>query len=91
MSEFETILEMLASLERGQTQLRADIIAKLERVQGELISIREDMDTNMGRIDVADRDNDTLRKDIAQMREELSVQYRQIKRLQTDVRELKGE
>jgi hypothetical protein len=49
MSEFETILEMLAALERGQTSLRADIVGKLETIENELTGIRADMAINMGR------------------------------------------
>ena len=91
MSEFETILEMLASLERGQSSLRADIVGKLETIENELTGIRADMAINMGRVDAVQEDHKAIRASVAQMREELSAHWRQIKRLETDVRELKGQ
>lgn len=91
MSEFETILEMLATLERGQSNLRADIVGKLETIENELTGIRADMAINMGRVDAVQEDHKAIRASVAQMREELSAHWRQIKRLETDVRELKGQ
>jgi predicted nucleic acid-binding Zn-ribbon protein len=98
MSEFETILEMLASLERGQSSLRADvtslrtdIVGKLETIENELTGIRADMAINMGRVDAVQDDHKAIRASVAQMREELSAHWRQIKRLETDVRELKSQ
>ena len=90
MSEFETILAMLATLERGQVSLRADIIGKLEKIENELTAIRDDIGVNMGRADAVERSNENIRADVRSMQEQMTVHWRQIKRLETNVRELKG-
>jgi hypothetical protein len=92
----------LSSVVTGQKSLRAafsdelgktrtDIMGKVADLQKEVATIREDIAVEMGAVDMAREVNDNTRNDVKQMREQLSVMWKQLKRAQDDIRELKGD
>ena len=76
---------VLAALNR----FRADVMGKLEKIENELSAIRDDIGVNMGRADAVDRSNERIRADVRSMHDQLVIHWRQIKRLETEVRELR--
>jgi hypothetical protein len=94
----DPILAALARLEAGQgaivveqTRLRVDMMGKLEAIQNALTGIRDDIGVNMGSADRAILANDHTRDEVRLLGEQMSAMWRQIKRLESDVRELRGE
>jgi uncharacterized phage infection (PIP) family protein YhgE len=73
------------------TRLRVDLMARMERQENRLGEIRDDISVVMGSADAMKRANENTRDIVRLQGESLSVMWRQIKQLQTEVRELKGE
>lgn len=97
MSEAD-ILAALGRLEAGQErlegalgQLRAVVMERIDRLQDSMTAIRDDIAVNFGTADAAQRANDNTRSELRSLAEILTGMQRQIQRLQTDVRTLKGE
>ncbi|HYZ24768.1 MAG TPA: hypothetical protein VE690_21685 [Rhodopila sp.] len=78
-------------LQQSQDRLRADIMTQLERVQDQVTAIHDDIGVNFGATNHARRVHDATRDDVRSLSEVVSSMHRQIHRLQTDVRTLKGE
>jgi methyl-accepting chemotaxis protein len=86
-------------------RIRADLMARMDRLQDAITAIRDDITVNFGRADHVQRNTDNARLElralyeiVAGVRGELVTQNgvvsgmeRQIQRLQTDVRALRGE
>lgn len=100
--DFGRILETLTRLEQGQEQLkqelrqdherlRVDLMGRMERLQDSLTTIRDDIATNYGTADVARQANDNTREELRALNDVVMRMQRQMARLQTDVRTLKGE
>ncbi len=70
--------------------LRVDVMTTIEEIQDSLTRIRDDIAVNMGAVDMAREVNDNTRADLKQMREQMSIMWKQLKRLQTDVDGLRG-
>ena len=68
----------------GQTRLRVDLMARMDRLENGLTAIRDDIVVNMARSNLA---HDATVS--AQL--ELQVMWRQIKRIESDVREIRGD
>jgi uncharacterized coiled-coil DUF342 family protein len=75
--------------ELGKT--RGEIMEKVEGVQNSLTAIRDDIAVNIGSVDAARKANDNTRSDVTQMREQMSVMWRQIKQLESRVRDITGD
>lgn len=56
-----------------------------------IILIRDDIAVNMDGVDAARQANDNTRADVTQMREQMSVMWKQIKAPQAQVRGITGE
>ena len=84
------ILAALERLEAGQAQLRVDLMARIDRVQDTLTTVRDDI-TVVGRADQAHRAADNVRDELRALNEVVTGVIRQVRRLQSDVRELRGE
>ena len=78
-------------LERGQDRLRVDLMERMDRFDNALTSIRDDITVNMARADRAHEVADNTRREVQLLGEQVNAMVRQIQRLQTDVRHLKGE
>lgn len=72
-------------------QLRTDVMERIDRLQDTVTGMRDDIGVNFARADRAvDAAADNARQ-IELLGREVSAMERQIQRLQTDVRTLKGE
>jgi hypothetical protein len=92
------ILDRLTSIENGQilvstgiTGLRTDVMARLDRHQDVLTAIRDDLAVNFGAVETVRKAGLNTREELRLLTEEVSAMHRQIYRLQTQVRELRGE
>jgi chromosome segregation ATPase len=79
--------DLLAEL--GRT--RSDIMERVERLENAVTLIRDDIAVNMGAVEAVERANDNTRADVRSLHEQMSIMWKQIKRLQTEMREIKGE
>jgi hypothetical protein len=85
---FQTLrTDMLAEL--GQT--RGAIMGRVAELQASVTAIRDDITVNMGRVDAVRQANDNTRADLVQMREQMSVMWKQIKTLEARVRGITGD
>ena len=91
LAALERLEARLTNLESGQTQLRVDLMGRMDRLQDSLTSIRDDIGVNMGRADRAHVAADNTRTELRALGEIVTTMGRQIQRLQTAVRELRGD
>ncbi len=82
-------MEGRLSAELGK--VRAAVMERLDRVQNAVTLIRDDVATNFGTADHVRRANDNTREEVRALGELQATMMRQIQRLQSDVRALKGE
>lgn len=68
----------------------ADIMGKIVELRADVTHIRDDIAVNMGAVDQVERINENTRSDMRQMREQMSVMWKQLKQAQEDIRTLKG-
>jgi hypothetical protein len=68
----------------------ADIMGKILELRADVTHIRDDIAVNMGAVDQVERVNENTRSDVRQMREQMSVMWKQLKQAQEDIRTLKG-
>jgi phage shock protein A len=78
-------------LERGHERLRVDLMARMDRLDNAITAIRDDITVNMARADRAHEVADSTRSELRLLGEQVNAMERQIQRLQTDVRQIKGE
>jgi chromosome segregation ATPase len=69
----------------------ATITGKVADLQGEVAAIRDDIAVDMGALDQVERINENTRADVRQMREQMTIMWKQLKAAQADIRELRGE
>jgi peptidoglycan hydrolase CwlO-like protein len=90
-----------ASLRDGQTSLRAEFLAELgntrsaimnrvDRLENRITEIHNDIEVAMGSTEAAQRVNDNTRADLRTLGEQVSVMWKQIKRLESQVRDITG-
>lgn len=87
----QAVLAALERLENGQTELRVDMMARMDRLQDSLTAVRDDIAVNFGTADHVRRANDHTREEVQALAATQSAMLKQIQRLQADIRELKGE
>ena len=80
-----------ASMGADLTRLRVDMMARMDRLQDSLTAIRDDISTNYGTAEAAQRANDNTRTELRALSEVVSSLVRQIRRLDSEVRILKGD
>ncbi len=73
------------------TGLRADVMERIDRLQNAVTLIPDDIAVNFGSSSAVKLANDTTREELRALGDVVSAMHRQIQRLQTDVRELRGE
>ena len=81
----------LDALRTSQTSLRVDLMERMDRLDNQVTGIRDDIIVNMGRVDHVDEALINTRGDVQHLFREMSVMWRQVKRLQSEVREIRGE
>jgi hypothetical protein len=69
----------------------ADFMGKAAELKREDTQIREDINLNLGLVDIAQRDIDTARADLKQMRDLFLAMHRRMRELEAAIRELKSE
>jgi phage shock protein A len=74
---FATIVRAIERLEEGQDKLRIDVMARIDRLQDAVTS--------------AQRANDNTREEVSALREQVMIMWRQVKLLEAQVRQIKGE
>jgi uncharacterized protein involved in exopolysaccharide biosynthesis len=80
------------TLRGDMMELRVDLVARLDRQHDALAALRDDIvAVSFGRADRAAESAKSLRTEVDHIGTELAAMGRQIQRLQTDVRALKGE
>jgi outer membrane murein-binding lipoprotein Lpp len=86
----------VAQLRGDMTQMRGDVaqllgdmMGKLEQIQNDLTGIHEDIGVNMGRAERALATNENTRNELRMLGGEVAAMWRQIKRLETEIRELR--
>jgi uncharacterized coiled-coil DUF342 family protein len=73
------------------TGIRSEVMARIDRLQDSITGMRDDIATNFARADrVNDRANG-IERVVHDLGTEISAMQRQIQRLQSDVRALKGD
>jgi len=90
----DPIARILAAIERldaGQDRLRGDLMARMDRLQDALTLQHDDVTVNMGAAERAERIARGASEETRALGEIVTVQTRQIQRLQSDIRQLKGE
>jgi len=85
------LVRRLDQLEQGQAQLRTDLMSRMDRIQDAITAIRDDIGVTHATAERAREANEGTRNELRALSEVVSGMQRQIQRLQTDVRQLKGE
>ena len=75
----------------GMDTLRTELMARMDRLQDSITAIRDDIGVNMGAADHAKEAANGTRRELRSLSDVVSAMRRQIERLQTQVRELRGE
>ncbi len=78
----------LAKVQDDLTSLRVDTMARLDRHENHLTSIRDDISVAMGGTDHMRRISDTTREDVRGLAEQLGTMWRKVNRLEEVVRGL---
>ncbi len=78
----------LAKVQDGLTFLRADTMARLDRHENHLTSIRDNISVAMGRTDHMRRIADNTREDVRDLGEQRGAMWRKVNRLEEAVRGL---
>jgi chromosome segregation ATPase len=75
--------------ELGRT--RSDIMERVERLEDAVNKIRDDIAVNMGAAEAVERANENTRADLRTLQEQMWIMWKQIKQLQTEMREVRGD
>jgi len=84
------IAKHVVQVEASIPSLRIDLMSRMERLENRLTEIRDDIGVNMGAVDQAHRATDSTRDELRLLGEQVTIMYRQIKRLETRVNEITG-
>jgi chromosome segregation ATPase len=79
------------ALEDSQTKLRVDVMARMDRLENRLTEIRDDIGVNMGSTRRAHEAADNTRSEVRLLGEQVNVMWRQMKRLEQQVRDITGD
>jgi len=89
--EVQMLGRAVAAIVEGQTTLRVDVMARMERFENRLTEIGDDIAVTMNNAARVEEAGDHARKYIRSITEQLSIMQRQIGRLQTNVAQLRGD
>jgi len=85
--ESPTLADVLLAI----AALRSDLMARLDRHEDKLTAIREDIGVNFGRADRAIDAVRGLRTELDHLSTEFASMTRQMRRMQTELREIRGD
>ena len=88
-ADMDTTRADMTTTRADMTTTRADLMARMDRLQDSVTSIREDIITNYGAAQHAQRINDNTRAEQRSLNDLVQLMQRQILRLQTDIETLK--
>jgi archaellum component FlaC len=88
---FERFDDSLERIETGLKTFRVDAMSRMDRLENRLTEIRDDVGVAMGSAESIRRVHDDTREDPRGMHETLTVLYRKVNRLETEVRGIKGD
>jgi hypothetical protein len=83
----------LARLEQGQQELQQgqhDIMARIDRLQDTVTAMQSDITVNFGAAEHVQRREENTREEVRTLTNLVYAMERQIKHLQTEVRDLRG-
>jgi hypothetical protein len=86
----QPILAAVARLEAGQTQLRVDLMARMDRLQHTLDQVKDDIGVNYGTADRTERIAQSASEEGRALALVVRIMQRQIARLETDVEALRS-
>jgi len=69
---------------------RTDMSARIDRLQDTVTSVRDDIRVNYAATEAVDRRNNDTREDVRHLTQQVSIVYLRVKKLEDEVRELKG-
>ncbi len=84
------VLEQLRLIRGDLGQLRADLMARLDRLQDALTAQRDADLVNYGAVERVERIARAASEETRALAEQVGAMVRQIRRLETDMREVKG-
>ncbi len=87
----EDLLRAITRMGEGLTQLRADMMVRLDRVQDDVQAIRDDIGVNMASAERVRHAHDGTRAELRDMGDQLAAIWRKVQRLESEVRTLRGE
>jgi predicted nucleic acid-binding Zn-ribbon protein len=81
----------LTGVQQSQTTLRVDVMARMDRLENKLTEMRDDITVNIGGTWQNREAINSTRGDLHGLGEQVNIMWRQIKRLEQQVREITGE
>jgi hypothetical protein len=81
----------LTGVQQSQTTLRVDVMARMDRLENKLTEMRDDMTVNIGGTWQTREALSSTRGDLHSLGEQVNIMWRQMKRLEQQVREITGE
>ena len=85
------LVALVGRVQAEATRNRSDIMARMDRFQDAVTAIRDDIAVNFGTADQVRRANDNTREGLRVLGDVVATMQKQIQRLQTEVRELRGD
>ncbi len=93
-----SVASLAAALEASRCEARAELaelrvamMSRMDRMQDTVTEIRDDIGVAMGAADAMQRANDNTRELVRLQGEQLTIMFRQIKRLEEKVRGITGD
>ncbi len=93
-----SVASLAAALEASRREARAELaelrvamMSRMDRMQDTVTAIRDDIGVAMGAADAMQRANDNTRELVRLQGEQLTIMFRQIKRLEEKVRGITGD
>jgi hypothetical protein len=72
-------------------RVHTDVMDRIDRLQDTITTVRDEHAVNFGTAERAERIALNTREEVRAMGEQISAMVRQIRRLQSDIREIRGE
>ena len=77
--------------ERALLDLRVAVMARLDRVENTMTSVHDDLVVNLARTNRAHDAIEHTREELRAVNQEVTMMWRRIRRLETEVREIRGD
>jgi uncharacterized protein (UPF0335 family) len=91
ITRIERLESGLEQLSAELTRTRADLMARMDRLEGKFTAQREGEVVNLGISERAERIAKGAQDEVRIMGEQVNAMFRQIRRLEAEVRQLRGE